>query len=62
MYIETERLVIRDLEPKDKYALFRIIYQPGMLRYMPDWAWLILMATARFCRLRSAISQVEPAR
>lgn len=38
MYIETERLVIRDLEPKDKYALFRIIYQPGMLRYMPDWA------------------------
>lgn len=38
MYIETERLVIRDLEPKDKFALFCIIYQPGMLRYMPDWA------------------------
>ena len=38
MHIETKRLLIRDLEPKDKFALYRIIHQPGMLRYMRDWA------------------------
>ena len=38
MYIETERLVIRDLEHKDAKQLFKIIWQKGVVRFMKDWS------------------------
>ena len=38
MFIETERLVIRDLEPKDFEQLYRIIWQKNIVRFMRDWS------------------------
>ena len=38
MYIETERLVIRDLEHKDAKQLFKIVWQEGVVRFMKDWS------------------------
>ena len=38
MRIETERLVIRDLERKDQEQLFKIVWQKNVVRFMRDWA------------------------
>lgn len=38
MRIETERLVIRDLEPKDEEQIVRIVWQKDTLRFMKDWS------------------------
>ena len=38
MLIETERLVIRDLEQKDAKQLFKIVWQKGVVRFMKDWS------------------------
>ena len=38
MRIETERLVIRDLEQKDKELLFKIVWQMEVVRFMRDWS------------------------
>ena len=38
MKIETERLVIRDLEQKNKEQLFRIVWQKDVVRFMRDWS------------------------
>ncbi len=38
MRIETERLIIRDLEQKDKQQLFKIVWQENVVRYMRDWS------------------------
>ena len=38
MRIETERLVIRDLEQKDKEQLFKIVWQKEVVRFMRDWS------------------------
>ena len=38
MYIETERLVIRDLEHKDAKQLFKIVWQEDVVRFMKDWS------------------------
>lgn len=38
MRIETERLVIRDLEYEDASQLFKIVWQKNMLRFMRDWS------------------------
>lgn len=37
MRIETERLIIRDLEQKDREPLFRMVWQEGVVRFMRDW-------------------------
>lgn len=36
MRIETERLIIRDLEQKDRELLFRMVWQEGVVRFMSD--------------------------
>jgi RimJ/RimL family protein N-acetyltransferase len=38
MLIETERLIIRDFQPKDKETLMKIIWQENVLRFMRDWS------------------------
>lgn len=38
MHIETDRLIIRDLEHKDSTQLFKIVWQKNMLRFMRDWS------------------------
>lgn len=38
MRIETDRIVIRDLERKDAENLWRIVRETNILRFMPDWA------------------------
>lgn len=38
MYIETERLIIRDLERKDEPQLFKIVWQTNVVRFMKDWS------------------------
>lgn len=38
MHIETKRLLIRDLEPKDQQRLFEIVWQPDVVRFMADWS------------------------
>jgi len=38
MHIETDRLIIRDFEQQDAEALFRIVWQPGVVRFMRDWS------------------------
>lgn len=38
MYIETKRLVIRDLERKDEEQLFKIVWQKNVVEYMRDWS------------------------
>lgn len=38
MKIETERLIIRDLEQKDKEQLFKIVWQKDVVRFMSDWS------------------------
>lgn len=38
MYIKTDRLIIRDLEPKDSDQLYKIVWQKNMLRFMKDWS------------------------
>ena len=38
MRIETERLVIRDLERKDQEQLFKIVWQKNVVRFMRDWS------------------------
>lgn len=36
MRIETERLIIRDLEQKDKEQLFKIVWQKEVVRFLGD--------------------------
>ncbi len=38
MLIETERLVIRDFQPKDEKNLMKIIWQENVMRFMRDWS------------------------
>ncbi len=38
MHIETERLIIRDLEQKDKNQLYNIVWQEGVVQFMKDWS------------------------
>lgn len=38
LHIETERLIIRDLEQRDRESLFRIIWQEDVVRFMRDWS------------------------
>lgn len=38
MYLETNRLVIRDLARKDEERLFQIVWQENMRRFMRDWS------------------------
>ena len=38
MRIETDRLIIRDLEQKDKEQLFKIVWQKNVVKYMRDWS------------------------
>lgn len=38
MYIETERLIIRDLEHKDQEQLYKIVWQENVVRFMRDWS------------------------
>ena len=38
MYIETKRLIIRDLDFKDKENLFKIVWQKDVVRFMKDWS------------------------
>ncbi len=38
MRIETERLVIRDLERKDQKQLYKIVWQKNVVRFMRDWS------------------------
>lgn len=38
MRIETKRLVIRDLEQKDKEQLYKIVWQENVVRFMRDWS------------------------
>lgn len=38
MYIETERLILRDLEQTDAAQLYKIVWQKNMLRFMRDWS------------------------
>lgn len=38
MRIETERLIIRDLEQKDKEQLYKIVWQEEVVRFMRDWS------------------------
>lgn len=38
MRLETSRLVIRDLEQKDKEQLFKIVWQKNVVRFMKDWS------------------------
>ncbi len=38
MKIETERLIIRDLERKDQDQVYKIVWQPDVVKYMRDWS------------------------
>lgn len=38
MRIETDRLIIRDLEQSDKEQLFKIVWQKDVVRFMRDWS------------------------
>ena len=38
MRIETDRLIIRDLEKKDKEQIFKIVWQNEVIRFMKDWS------------------------
>lgn len=38
MYLETERLIIRDLNPKDATQLYKIVWQKDVVRFMRDWS------------------------
>ncbi len=38
MRIETDRLIIRDLEKKDKEQIFKIVWQKEVIRFMKDWS------------------------
>lgn len=38
MLIETERLIIRDLEQKDAEELYKIVWQKNVVRFMKDWS------------------------
>ena len=38
MKIETERLIIRDLERKDQEQLYNIVWQKDVVRFMRDWS------------------------
>ncbi len=38
MHIETPRLIIRDLEQKDKEQIFKIVWQKNVVRFMHDWS------------------------
>lgn len=38
MYLETERLIIRDLDPKDATQLYKIVWQKDVVRFMRDWS------------------------
>ena len=38
MRIETERLIIRDLEQKDREQLYKIVWQENVVRFMKDWS------------------------
>lgn len=38
MLLKTERIVIRDLERKDKDNLYKIVWQKNVVRFMRDWS------------------------
>lgn len=38
MHLITERLIIRDFSQDDKPALFDMIWQPNVVRFMRDWS------------------------
>ncbi len=38
MRIETDRLIIRDLERKDQERLHKIVWQKDVVRFMRDWS------------------------
>lgn len=38
MFIETNRLIIRDLDRKDEAQLFKIVWQKNVVRFMKDWS------------------------
>ena len=38
MRLETERLIIRDLERKDQKQLYKIVWQKNVVRFMKDWS------------------------
>lgn len=38
MYLETDRLVIRDLDYKDEGQLYKIVWQKDVVRFMRDWS------------------------
>ena len=38
MRIETQRLIIRDLERKDQEQLYKIVWQKNVVRFMKDWS------------------------
>ena len=38
MHIETERLLIRDLDPMDEDRLRSIVHQKNVVRFMQDWS------------------------
>jgi len=38
MYIESNRLIIKDFDLKDRFDLFRMIYQNDVVKFMKDWS------------------------
>lgn len=38
MLLKTDRLIIRDLERKDKDNLYKIVWQKNVVRFMRDWS------------------------
>ena len=56
MRIETERLVIRDLERKDQEQLYKIVWQKNAVRFMRDRSDQLLRLVYRPSRKRSTTS------
>ncbi|UNK20313.1 GNAT family N-acetyltransferase [Paenibacillus sp. N3/727] len=38
MFLKTDRIIIRDLERKDKENLYKIVHQKNLVRFMRDWS------------------------
>lgn len=38
MLLKTDRIVIRDLEKRDKENLYKIVWQKNLIRFMRDWS------------------------
>ena len=38
MLLKTDRIIIRDLERKDKENLYKIVWQKNVVRFMGDWS------------------------